>query len=117
METHSGTPECHEKPFPQIYMIVGMVNDKDIDGVLSLMPPDASYFFTQASVERAMPVKDFAMKAMRKGLPGVLCETVEEAVEKALKSADKDDLIFIGGSTFIVADALLVHERRRIQII
>ena len=50
--------------------------------------------------------KDFAMKAMRKGLPGVLCETVEEAVEKALKSADKDDLIFIGGSTFIVADAL-----------
>jgi len=46
------------------------------------------------------------MKAMRKGLPGVLCETVEEAVEKALKSADKDDLIFIGGSTFIVADAL-----------
>ena len=92
--------------FREIYMIVGMVNDKDIDGVLSLMPPDASYFFTQASVERAMPVKDFAMKAMRKGLPGVLCETVEEAVEKALKSADKDDLIFIGGSTFIVADAL-----------
>ena len=43
---------------------------------------------------------------MRKGLPGVLCETVKEAVEKALKSADKDDLIFIGGSTFIVADAL-----------
>ena len=92
--------------FREIYMIVGMVNDKDIDGVLSLMPPDASYFFTQASVERAMPVKDFAMKAMRKGLPGVLCETVKEAVEKALKSADKDDLIFIGGSTFIVADAL-----------
>ena len=92
--------------FREIYMIVGMVNDKDIDGVLSLMPPDASYFFTQASVERAMPVKDLAMKAMRKGLPGVLCETVKEAVEKALKSADKDDLIFIGGSTFIVADAL-----------
>ena len=92
--------------FREIYMIVGMVNDKDIDGVLSLMPPDASYFFTQASVERAMPVKDFAMKAMRKGLPGVLCETVKEAVEKALKSAGKDDLIFIGGSTFIVADAL-----------
>ena len=103
--------------FREIYMIVGMVNDKDIDGVLSLMPPDASYFFTQASVERAMPVKDFAMKAMRKGLPGVLCETVEEAVEKALKSADKDDLIFIGGSTFIVADALPLFIRKNSKLL
>ena len=50
------------------------------------------------------------MKAMRKGLPGVLCETVKEAVEK-VKSAGKDDLIFIGGSTFIVADALLVRQK------
>ena len=74
--------------------------------VTQSIPAYASFSFRQASVERAMPVKDFAMKAMRKGLPGVLCETVEEAVEKALKSADKDDLIFIGGSTFIVADAL-----------
>ncbi len=90
----------------QIYMIVGMVNDKDIDGVLSLMPQDAFYFFTQASVERAMPVEDFAVKAMWHGLSGTLCDTVQEAVENALESARENDLIFIGGSTFIVADAL-----------
>ena len=90
----------------QIYMIVGMVNDKDIDGVLSLMPQDAFYFFTQASVERAMPVEDFAVKAMRHGLSGTLCDTVQDAVEKALRRARENDLIFIGGSTFIVADAL-----------
>ncbi len=90
----------------QIYMIVGMVNDKDIDGVLSLMPQDAFYFFTQASVERAMLVEDFAVKAMWHGLSGTLCNTVQEAVENALESARENDLIFIGGSTFIVADAL-----------
>ena len=70
-EHHSGASESLANQYcGQIYMIVGMVNDKDIDGVLSLMPPDAFYFFTQASVERAMPVKDFAVKAMRHGLPG-----------------------------------------------
>ena len=87
-------------------MIIGMVNDKDIDGVLSLMPQDAFYFFPQASVERAMPVEDFAVKAMRHGLSGTLCDTVQDAVEKALRRARENDLIFIGGSTFIVADAL-----------
>ena len=65
-----------------------------------------AYFFTQASVERAMPVEDFAVKAMRHGLSGTLCDTVQDAVEKALRRARENDLIFIGGSTFIVADAL-----------
>lgn len=87
-------------------MVVGMVNDKDIDGVLSLMPQDAFYFFTQASIERAMPAEDFALKAMRHGLSGTLCDTVPEAVKKALSRAQEKDFIFIGGSTFVVADAL-----------
>lgn len=90
----------------QLYMVVGMVNDKDIDGVLSLMPQDAFYYFTQASIERAMPAEDFALKAMRHGLSGTLCDTVPEAVKKALSRAQEKDLIFIGGSTFVVADAL-----------
>lgn len=89
-----------------LYMIVGMVNDKDIDGVLDLMPQDAFYFFTQASVARAMPAAEFAAHASRKGLSGVICDNVPEAVQKALARAGADDVLFIGGSTFIVADAL-----------
>ena len=92
--------------YGQIYMIVGMVNDKDIDGVLALMPKDASYLFTQASVQRAMPANDFAAHAQTKGLSGICCPTVREAIKKALSLAHDNDLIFIGGSTFIVADAL-----------
>lgn len=91
---------------PHLYMIVGMVNDKDIDGVLSLMPKEASYFFTQASIARALPAAEFAARARRHGLSGTVCDRVEEAVRQALAQANPDDLVFIGGSTFVVADAL-----------
>ena len=91
---------------------VGMVNDKDIDGVLDLMPEKAFYFFTQASVQRAMPAEDFATKAIFHGLSGTICDSVQEAVEKALARAGQDDIIFIGGSTFVVADALPLFLKR-----
>lgn len=98
--------ELEKKQHKNLYMIVGMVNDKDIDSVLDLMPRDALYFFTQASVPRAMPVEDFTTRAILKGLSGFICNTVGEAVQTALQRAGDDDMIFIGGSTFIVADAL-----------
>lgn len=88
------------------FMIVGMVNDKDIDGVLDLMPEDAFYYFTQASVDRALPSAELAFMGMMHGLNGVTCDSVAIAVERALANAQEDDTIFIGGSTFIVADAL-----------
>ena len=94
------------KRHKQIFMVVGMVNDKDIDGVLELMPKNAFYFFTQASVPRAMPAEKFAEKAARHGLPGTICDSVPKAVEQALTRAGQDDIVFIGGSTFVVADAL-----------
>ena len=86
-------------------MVVGMVNDKDIDGVLSLMPKEAVYYFTQASVARALPVDEFAEKACRHGLKGGTYPNVGEAVRSALQDASEEDFIFVGGSTFIVADA------------
>lgn len=98
--------EDEQKQHPRLFMIVGMVNDKDIDGVLELMPSRGHYLFTQASIQRALPAKEFAERAGRHGLQGTVCQTVAEAVEKALEQASPDDLIFIGGSTFIVADAL-----------
>lgn len=91
---------CH-----QLRMIVGMVNDKDINGVLALMPKNATYYFTQASIARALPAEDFAKLARQHGLNGNVYPTVEAAVHSALEEAQTDDFIFIGGSTFIVADA------------
>lgn len=96
-----------------LYMVVGMVNDKDINGVLNLMPKDAFYFFTQASIERALPAGEFALLASRHGLTGEVCNSVSEAVGKALHRATGEDAIFIGGSTFIVADAIPLFQKNR----
>lgn len=94
------------KHHPHLYMVVGMVGDKDVDSVLSLMPHNASYFFTQASVSRAMPASLFAAKAVSHGLRGQVFPTVAEAIRAAEAVASTEDFLFIGGSNFIVADAL-----------
>lgn len=88
------------------FMIVGMVNEKDINGVLDLMPTEAFYYFTQASVERAMPAAEIAAMGMMHGLNGIIFDNVASAVERALSIANEEDTIFIGGSNFVVADAL-----------
>ena len=87
-------------------MVIGMVADKDIDSVLALMPKEATYYFTQASVSRAMQCDVFAAKAAEHGLQGKIYTTVEEAVRAAQQEAAQTDALFIGGSTFVVADAL-----------
>lgn len=86
-------------------MVVGMVNDKDINGVLAMMPCNAVYYFTQASIPRALPAEEFAALARQHGLAGESFADVPTAVRAALQDSTTDDLIFIGGSTFIVADA------------
>ena len=94
--------EKHSK----LRMIIGMVDDKDIDALLSLMPSHGIYYFTQASVQRALPVSTIVEKAQKYQLTGKGYPTVPEAVKAALSDAKPDDLIFIGGSTFVVADAI-----------
>jgi len=87
-------------------IVFGMVNDKDISGVLALLPTEACYYFTQASIVRALPSEELMQKAMNYGLNGSFYSTVELAVKSALKDAAPDDFIFIGGSNFIVGEAL-----------
>ncbi|MDR0794920.1 MAG: bifunctional folylpolyglutamate synthase/dihydrofolate synthase [Tannerella sp.] len=87
-------------------IIVGMVGDKDVDSVLSLMPKNAVYYFTQASIPRAMPVNLFAGKAKQYQLQGKSYYTVLHAIKEAIRDSSSKDMIFIGGSTFVVADAL-----------
>lgn len=89
-----------------VRIVMGMVGDKDVNAVLQLLPPDATYYFTQASVQRAMPVAEFATLAAQHGLHGNQYDSVMEAFQAARADASPDDFIFVGGSTFIVADLL-----------
>ena len=92
--------------YDNLRIVMGMVNDKDISTVLSMMPKHAVYYFTQASVKRAMPCRDFKAKAAGYGLEGDAYPTVRQAYEAALHDASLNDLVFVGGSSFIVADLL-----------
>lgn len=90
--------------YSQLWMVIGMVNDKDISKVLDLLPKEANYIFCQASIPRAMDAHELARKGNEKGLMGQVIPTVSEAFEFARKNASPDDLIFVGGSTFVVAE-------------
>lgn len=89
-----------------LHMIIGFVSDKDVSHILEMMPKTAKYYFTNASIERAMPVNQLAEIAAKCGLVGEQYHSVEEAYNVALANATPTDTIFIGGSTFIVADLL-----------
>ena len=83
-----------------------MVGDKDVKGSLSLFPKDATYYFTQASVKRAMDVNIIHSIGEELGLKGNKYDNVAEAYRNARKDADNSDFIYIGGSSFVVADYL-----------
>ncbi|MBQ2507655.1 MAG: bifunctional folylpolyglutamate synthase/dihydrofolate synthase [Bacteroidaceae bacterium] len=90
-----------------LHIVIGMVNDKDINGVLDLLPRYASYYFTQASVKRALPADQLREMGKNHNLTGNAYPNVAEAFDSALKNAKEDDVVFVGGSNFIVADFLL----------
>ncbi|MCI5580662.1 MAG: bifunctional folylpolyglutamate synthase/dihydrofolate synthase [Phocaeicola plebeius] len=92
--------------YRRLHMVIGMVNDKDISGVLELLPKDAAYYFTQASVKRALPAADIQALAARYGLKGDAYPDVASAVCAAKANVTTQDFIFVGGSSFIVADLL-----------
>ncbi len=92
--------------YDKLHIVFGMVNDKDVNSVLKLLPPDASYYFTRASIERALPPAELAEKAKQYNLFGKVYDEISDAISSAKRNADENDIIFIGGSSFIVADAL-----------
>jgi len=87
-------------------MVIGFVNDKDLELVLPVLPRDAVYYFTKASVERALNEKILKERAEEYGLSGNSYPDVLTAMKTAIDDASPDDVIFIGGSTFVVADCL-----------
>lgn len=103
--------QLNSEKFKTLRIVIGMVNDKDINGVLSILPQNAVYYFTQASIPRALPAQDIMQKGLAHGLSGTCYPTVENAYKQALADSNRDDLIFIGGSTFIVADLLSMKQK------
>jgi len=93
-------------PKGRLFMVFGMVNDKDVDGVLALLPKEAQYCFAQASVQRALDSWELARRAARFSLHGEAYPDCESAFRAAQQQAGPQDMIFVGGSTFVVADVL-----------
>lgn len=93
-------------PHQQLHIVWGMVSDKDPKAVLSLLPKDAIYYFCAPDIPRAMKADVLAGHAMGLGLNGSTYDSVSEAVLSASEASSKEDLIFIGGSTFVVAEVV-----------
>jgi dihydrofolate synthase / folylpolyglutamate synthase len=93
-------------PKSTLHIVLGFVNDKDLKSVLPLFPMDAQYYFTKASVPRALNEVNLKMEAEKYGLKGESFSDVATAYNAARKMAKQSDVIFIGGSTFIVAEVV-----------
>lgn len=98
--------QIRRQSFQKLFMVVGFVADKNLNSVLPLLPPEAYYIFTRAGIERALGEEQLATQAAQFGLQGKTAPTVPEAVRRARELAGPEDMIFIGGSTFVVAEAL-----------
>lgn len=96
--------QIKEQSFKHLHMVLGMVKDKDISAILSLLPKDATYYFCQANIPRAMDAKALEENALTFDLHGEVIPDVNEAIQRAKEKAAEDDFIFIGGSTFVVAE-------------
>ena len=84
----------------------GTVNDKNFDKILSLLPKDAKYYFCKPNIQRGLSAEDLQRKAKKYQLLGNAFDSVDNAICRAKENQKKEDILFIGGSTFVVAEAL-----------
>jgi dihydrofolate synthase/folylpolyglutamate synthase len=92
--------------YNKLHFVIGMVNDKNTESILSLLPKDATYYFCKANVPRSLDAKELRIIASNLGLKGKSWASVKKAYSAALSNANNDDLIFTGGSTFVVAEVV-----------
>lgn len=98
-----------KESYKQLHIVLGFVSDKKLENVLPLFPKNATYYFCKPDIPRGLDEKVLFEEALKYNLKGTTYLSVKEAYEIALKGAEETDLIFIGGSTFVVADALKVE--------
>jgi dihydrofolate synthase / folylpolyglutamate synthase len=95
-----------ELPHKELHFVFGVVNDKEIDIILGLLPRNASYYFCKADIPRGLDQEILKKKAKKVGLTGKSYPSVKDALKSAREQASEEDLIFIGGSTFVVAEVV-----------
>ncbi|TKG96098.1 bifunctional folylpolyglutamate synthase/dihydrofolate synthase [Puteibacter caeruleilacunae] len=98
--------QINQTPHQKLHMVIGVVNDKNVDGILELLPKDAEYYFTRASIPRALDQELLQEQAAKFELCGKTYADVSEALKAASNNSNEKDLIFVGGSTFVVAEVL-----------
>ena len=98
--------QIRQTPWKKMHIVLGLVDDKDPSKILEQLPTEARYYFTQSKVPRSMNREKLAAEGLRFGLYGQVCPTPLKALKIALSKADPEDLIFVGGSTFVVAEVL-----------
>ena len=96
--------QLDQEVFKNLHIVLGVVNDKDLGNILTLMPKKANYYFCKPDIPRGLSAKLLKEEALRYQLDGNIFESVDAAYRDALEKAESDDLIFIGGSTFVVAE-------------
>ncbi len=98
--------QLQEQKYNQLHIVLGSVTNKDLDAILPLFPKNANYYFCRPDVPRGLEEKILAEKATEYGLKGESYSSVSEALRHAKKRAEETDLIFVGGSTFVVAEVV-----------
>lgn len=98
--------QLRQEEFTQLHIVLGMVSDKDLSSVLPLFPKKARYYFCTPNVPRGMPVENLYKEAKTFGMTGNVYNSVKDAYINALDNASDSDVIYIGGSTFVVAEIL-----------
>ena len=95
-----------ETKYNKLHFVLSVVNDKDIDGILQLLPKEAEYYFCKADIPRGLSADILFEKATNSGLKGKVYESVRNAYSSALANAQEGDLVFVGGSNFTVAEVV-----------
>lgn len=98
--------QLRKEEYNQLHIVLGVVNDKDLDSILPMFPKEAVYYFCKPNIPRGLIAEDLKSKCSHIGLVGETYKSVSEALVWANKNTSKKDLIFVGGSTFVVAEVV-----------
>lgn len=98
--------QVEKQSYDQLHIVLGFVNDKDVKSVLPLFPKEAKYYFVRPNIPRGMDASRLQELAKEEQLSGQVCKSVEKGLRQALKKAGNRDMVYVGGSTFVVAEVI-----------
>jgi dihydrofolate synthase/folylpolyglutamate synthase len=98
--------QIQKEKFDELHFVLGVVNDKDLDEILPLFPKNAHYYFCKPNIPRGLDAEILQQKAANFQLNGKVYNSVSNAYQTAMHKAGKNDFVYIGGSTFVVAEVL-----------